>query len=106
MKLGVLLLEPKLGLLGPVLELLAPLPHLLRLGIALASHVSEHVPELLGPLPHRLLGLAIGLEGLDLIHGFFINRSVEISIESLEILFGGGSGPSAGNGSADGCASA
>ena len=92
MKLGLLLLEPKLGLLGPVLELLTPLPHLLRLGIAPAGHVSDHVSELLGPLPHRLLGLAIGLEGLDLIHGFvihrfvrlLIDRFVELSIESLE----------------------
>jgi hypothetical protein len=113
-KLGLLLLEPKLGLLGPVLELLTPLPHLLRLGIATTGHVSEHVSELLGPLPHRLLGLAIGLEGLDLIHGFvihrfvrlLIDRFVEISIESLEILFRGDSAFLRGNGSADGCASA
>ena len=97
MKLGLLLLEPKLGLLGPVLELLTPLPHLLRLGIAPRAMSPEHVSELLGPLPHRLLGLDMGLEGLDLIHGFvihrfvrlLIDRFVEISIESLEILFRG-----------------
>ena len=116
MKLGVLLLEPKLGLLGPVLELLTPLPHLLRLGIAPARHVSEHVSELLGPLPPiDSSGLAIGLEGLDLIHGFvihrfvrlLIDRFVEISIESLrDPLPTVRARSSAGNGSADGCASA
>ena len=58
MELGLPLLDPERGLLGPGLELLA------------------HPPEV-------LLGIAIGVEGLDL-----IDRFVEVGIESLNILIG------------------
>jgi hypothetical protein len=59
-ELGLALLDPERGLLGPGLELLA------------------HPPEL-------LLGIAIG-EGIDLID--LIDRIVEVGIESLTVLFG------------------
>ena len=57
MELGLPLLDPERGLLGPGLELLA------------------HPPEV-------LLGIAIGVEGIDL-----IDRLVDVSIEILNILF-------------------
>ena len=60
MELGLPLLDPEGGLLGSGLELFA------------------YPPEV-------LVGLAIGVEGLDLIDPF-----VEVGAESLNILFGGG----------------
>src|SRR4029450_582575 len=58
-ELGLPLLDPERGLLGPGLELLA------------------HPPEL-------LLGIAIGVEGIAR-----VDRFVEVGIESLTIRFGG-----------------
>jgi hypothetical protein len=58
-ELGLPLLDPERGLLGPGLELLA------------------HPPEV-------LLGIAIGVEGIDL-----VDRFVDVSIEILNILFRG-----------------
>ena len=57
MELGLPLLDPERGLLGPGLELLADPPEV-------------------------LLGIAIGVEGIDL-----IDRLVDVSIEILNILF-------------------